>query len=136
MTERMTAQAARDLLAAQAKRSKYGAKRTSLDGISFDSKAEADRYAALKLRERAGAITHLQLQPSYELKIAPDKPIKIRSKGNPGGRRIVYKADFRYFDVERGRVVVEDVKGQDTPLSRLKRAIVEVYYGVVVEIVR
>ncbi len=35
-----------------ARRNKYGAKKTTLDGITFDSKAEARYYAALKQREK------------------------------------------------------------------------------------
>ena len=36
---------------------KFGAKRTTIDGITFDSKLEADRYIQLKLLEKAGKIT-------------------------------------------------------------------------------
>ena len=41
---------------------KYNAKKTELDGIVFDSRKEAGRYAELKLLERAGHIEDLTLQ--------------------------------------------------------------------------
>ena len=36
------------------KKSKYSSAKTDVDGITFDSKKEAEFYAELKLRERAG----------------------------------------------------------------------------------
>ena len=46
---------------------KYHAKRTRLDGLTFDSQKEARRYAELKLLERAGQIHSLRRQVKYEL---------------------------------------------------------------------
>ncbi|MDD3747626.1 MAG: DUF1064 domain-containing protein, partial [Anaerostipes sp.] len=43
--------------------SKYGARKTVIDGITFDSKREAKRYQELKLLEQAGEISYLELQP-------------------------------------------------------------------------
>ncbi len=41
-----------------------------------------------------------------------------------------------YFDeIKRDRITV-DVKGKDTPTSRLKRKLVEALYGITVEVVR
>ena len=48
-------------------RNKYGARKTVIDGITFDSKREAIRYQELKLLERAGEIKDLELQPKYIL---------------------------------------------------------------------
>jgi len=36
---------------------KYGNKKTVVDGITFDSMREANRYRELKLLERAGKVT-------------------------------------------------------------------------------
>ena len=41
---------------------KYHAKKTRLDGLTFDSQKEAQRYAELKLLERAGQIHSLRRQ--------------------------------------------------------------------------
>jgi len=86
------------------------------------------------LLERASEITKLELQPKYEL-VINDKPIKIRSKGYPNGRRSSYKADFRYLDTRTAKTVVEDVKGFDTGASRLRRAVVECIYDIRIEII-
>lgn len=81
---------------------KYRNEPRTIDGIRFDSKAEARRYAELKLLERAGAITELRLQPRYTLldKYTNGKGKRIRA--------ITYTADFEYR--EKGKTIVEDVK--------------------------
>lgn len=104
-----------------AKRSKYGAVKTVLDGIKFDSKAEATYYAGLKQRVKAGEVTDVELQKPY--------PIVINGK-----KITTYKADFAFFDAYEGRQRVIDVKGFDTPVSKLKRKLVAASYGVQVEI--
>ena len=97
-------------------------RKTRLDGITFASQGEANRYCELRLLERSGQISHLELQPVFPL-IVNGQPLRLRSDGYPNGRRAKYVADFRY--VEAGKVVVEDYKAVDTDLSRLKRAILE-----------
>ena len=74
---------------------KYGAKRTFHDGIWFDSKREAMRYAELKLLQQAGKITNLKRQVRYRLVI-----------------ETTYVADFVY--IENDQLVVEDAKGHRT----------------------
>lgn len=112
------------------KKSKYHAQATVVDGIRFASKREASRYGDLKLLVLAGEISKLTLQPKYLLGV-DDAPVLIRSRRCPNGRRAYYLADFKYTD-SRGIEVIEDVKGIDTPVSRLKRAIVEAQYGIVI----
>src|SRR3954466_12209619 len=75
----------------QKRRSKYGAIRTEVDGIVFDSKREAARYQELKALERAGEISGLCLQPSYCLEAPKDH-------GGPSRSSVVgvYRADFAY----------------------------------------
>ena len=98
---------------------KYRAIKTKVDGITFDSKKEANRYSMLKLLQGIGAIEHLELQPEYKVEI--------------NGRKIcTYRADFRYIDKHAkgpdgqfGAMVVEDVKGVKTPVYRLKKKLVE-----------
>lgn len=102
--------------------SKYGNKKTTVDGIVFDSKREADRYRELKLLERAGEIRDLRLQvpfqliPSYEL----------------NGKRVRatnYIADFVYIDTRRQEQVVEDAKGYRTREYNLKKKLFGYRYG-------
>jgi hypothetical protein len=77
-------------------RNKYGAKKTVVDGIKFDSQIEARRYLMLKAMQEADEIYGLELQPSFSLYV----------NGFYIGK---YTADFEYHD-DSGRVV-EDVKG-------------------------
>lgn len=90
-------------------KNKYGAKKVTVDGIQFDSKKEANRYCELKLLERCGAITDLELQKEFELIPAQ------RIDGNVIERAVKYKADFVYK--ENGKIIVEDVKGYRDPSS-------------------
>ncbi len=85
------------------KRGKYGAIRTTVDGINFHSKREASRYKSLKFLESVKRIRNLQLQVKYEFVI---NGYKIGS----------YKADFVYEELEDGEwnPVVEDSKGYRT----------------------
>ena len=96
--------------------SKYHAQPTIVDGIRFDSKAEARRYGELLLLQRAGHIHELELQPPFELHV----------NGIMIGR---YVADFRYLD-EAGKYVVEDVKGVKTPMYRWKQKHMKAQYGI------
>lgn len=48
-------------------RTKYKNKKITIDGITFDSKKEAQRYSELKILERGGKISQLVLQPRFEL---------------------------------------------------------------------
>lgn len=113
---------------AKPKRNKYGAKRTVVDGILFDSKAEAARYGYLKARQEKGEISHLELQPSFKIYDRHGNPIRYDS-----GRQAVYKADFAYFDPAQNKRVVEDVKSKATrtPVYKLKKALVEANFPAV-----
>lgn len=103
------------------KRNKFGAVRVTIDGITFASKAEAEDYKNLKLAESRGKITNLELQPKYDLLV---NGIKIGT----------YKADFKFYDVERKEWVVADRKGFDTAISKRSRKHVKAQYGIEVEI--
>lgn len=113
---------------------KYRNKKVEHDGHKFDSIRECDRYKELKLLSDQGKITSLELQPKFWLKCG-GKDVLMRSDRYPNGRRCSYRADFSFID-DRGDKHVEDVKGMDTNVSRLRRAMVEAEYGVRVEIVR
>lgn len=92
--------------------SKYHARKTTVDGITFDSKGESEEYARLKLLERAGVIQNLKLQPRFLLQEG------FEHEGHKI-RKIEYVADFQY---ERdGKTVVEDYKGMRTDVYKLKR---------------
>lgn len=121
---------------------KYGNKKAVVDGITFDSQKEANRYRELKLLERAGKITGLTLQAEFEL--IPAQYEKFERYGKNGKRlkdgerciekSCVYKADFVY--VADGKLVVEDTKGYRDPSSAgyakfiIKRKLMLWRYGI------
>lgn len=116
------------------RRNKYRAQPVEIDGHRFASTAEARRYTELKALLAAGEITDLELQPAFHI-VIDGRPVRIPSKGYPNGRAVRYLADFRYRTRD-GRVVVEDVKGMDTDVSKLKRALVEAIHQVKVEVIK
>lgn len=105
-------------------RGRYGnVKKPVFDGIRFDSRAEMGRYCDLKLMEQAGVIRDLELQPRFPITIAG---IDIRYAGS--NRHLTYIADFRYFDIEKNKVIIEDKKmqsGHRTDVYKIKRALMQ-----------
>lgn len=101
-------------------RNKYGAHKTELDGITFDSKKEAKRYALLKQLERFGMISDLRRQVSFEL-----QPGYTNNQGKKI-RAITYVADFVYK--QDGKEIVEDTKGFKTKEYQIKRKMFEYKY--------
>jgi hypothetical protein len=106
-----------------AKTNKYRAVATTLDGIRFASKREANYYAELKRRADLGEVYEVQLQPPLILSC---------------GTQVIgtYRGDFQFYDATLKRMRLVDVKGKDTPLSAWKRKHVKAQYGIEVEIVR
>lgn len=109
----------------EVKRTKFGAVRTTVDGITFDSKFEAHRYTELKLMEKAGLIRNLQLQVRFPIIIKEEKVC-------------TYVADFRYDEEQEfaggksWQTVVEDAKGMRTPVYNLKRKLMRAVYGITI----
>ena len=93
---------------------KYGNKKTVVDNIKFDSKKEAKRYTELKILLNAKMIKDLELQPRFLL-------LDKYKQDDKTIRKIEYVADFRYYDNELEKEIVEDVKGMKTPIYKLKK---------------
>lgn len=89
---------------------KYGAVKTTVDGITFDSKAEAAFYQHLCLLQKAGRIGDFKRQCRYVLHAG-----------------IVYVADFVVYRDQQWIAV--DVKGVETVVFKLKRKLYEEDYG-------
>ena len=107
---------------------KLNNKTITVDGIEFQSKKEGNRYCELKVLQRAGKISNLELQKRYELIPAQYETVPTGEvykvgdkKGQPKTKQVcveqsvVYIADFVY--TENGQTVVEDVKGFRDPSS-------------------
>lgn len=116
MTVRMTAKQFRQ----RGRRSKYGNKKVQIDGITFDSKAEARYYSELKIREKAGEILFYRLQPRYRLMDSFEKDGKKH-------RAIDYVADFEIHHKD-GSIEAVDVKGKQTQVFRIKEKMFDKKY--------
>jgi hypothetical protein len=104
------------------KKHKYRAKRETVDGINFASKAEAREYGNLKYQERAGLIRNLKIQPRY--------PLVVNGVGVG-----LYIGDFSFDEKflhtsgeHTWRKVCTDAKGMRLPLYVLKIALARVLY--------
>lgn len=86
---------------------KYHNRKTEIDGMLFDSLAEANRYLELKLLREAGEIQGFTCQPSFVL-----------------GKGIRYRPDFMVKGKD-GNCWVEDVKGFETKEFKLKKRLWE-----------
>lgn len=111
--------------------SKYGAKKTTVNGVKFDSKAEARRWVDLLLLQKSGAITELQRQVMFVL--APPVRLRGEKRSKPELR---YCADFCYREARNYEYVVEDVKGVVTPVFRIKQHLMATVHGISVRITK
>ena len=112
---------------------KYNAKKTVIDGIEFDSKKEARRYAVLKALEDAGKISGLKRQVEFILIPEQREPDTIGSRGGIHKGKLIerkcsYVADFVYM--EDGNLVVEDTKGMRLPDYVIKRKLLLYNHGI------
>lgn len=101
---------------------KYHNRKTEVDGIVFDSKAEAQRYTELIALQNLGVIKNLQLQKSYFL---------VKGGKWENGRKyspVKYVADFVY-ELD-GDLIVEDVKGFKTKEYVIKKKLMKERYGI------
>ena len=89
--------------AEEPKRTKYGNKKTTVDGKTFDSKHEAERWKELQLLLAAGEIVGILPQVAFAL---------------PGG--VTYKADFVILNRD-GTFRVEDAKSSATAKDKVYR---------------
>ena len=105
--------------------SKYNSKKTVVDGQTFDSKKEANRYQELLLLEKAGVIKNLSRQVKFVL-----IPSQRDENGKVVERECSYKADFTYEEEGGIKTVVEDVKGYRTKEYIIKRKLLLYQYGI------
>lgn len=98
---------------------KYRNRKIIVDDYIFDSIQESKRYKELKLLLRAGEISNLELQPHFLLQD------RFKKNGKTY-RKIEYIADFKY--IENGKTIVEDVKGIQTEVFKIKHKLFENKY--------
>ena len=106
-------------------KSKYHSRKQTIDGYVFASKREAQRYLELKMLEKAGEISNLELQKRFEL--IPSQ----RIGGKAVERPCYYVCDFAYC--EGGKQVIEDAKGMKTEVYKIKKKLMLYKYGIAIK---
>ena len=107
--------------------SKYGNRKTEVDGMLFDSRKEAARWCELKLLQKAGEIFELNRQvPFVVIPAQRDENDKLLE------REVKYIADFTYRDRKTGKMTVEDTKSVATKTKEyiLKRKLMLYRFGI------
>ena len=100
---------------------------TIVDGIKFPSKKEAKRYGELKLLEQAGVITDLKTEKTHRKDLTFElQPKFVHFKSGKKIRAINYWGDFSY--VENGQRVIEEVKGFQTAVFKIKWKMLKYHY--------
>ena len=99
---------------------------TTSEGLVFDSKKEAKRWAELQAMQFSGVITDLQRQVKFVLIPTQREPDTIGKRGGIHQGKVIekecaYYADFCYKLADTGELVVEDAKGMRTPEYKIKR---------------
>lgn len=99
-------------------KNKYRAQPVVTDEGRFASKKEYADWCQLKLREKAGLITHLQRQVKFDLSVNAQLVT-------------TFIADAVFF--ENGKRVVVDSKGVQTPVYRLKKKLMRALLNIEVQ---
>ena len=89
---------------------KYGARKKTVEGITFDSTAEALFFVTLRDKQKKGSIKEIETQPKVYLTAA----------------KILYKPDFK-ITFPDGLQVYVDVKGMALPVFNLKKRLWKSY---------
>lgn len=105
------------------RRNKYGAIKTKVDGIVFDSKSEANHYIKLKALQKAGVIKKLKRQVNFPFEITIRNPNNLELVVV---EKLTYRADFVYD--KNGKTIVDEVKGYETSQWKKKRKYFEALY--------
>lgn len=103
---------------------KYHNHKVEMDGYTFDSTKERNRYAELKLMQKAGMIYGLEIQKKFTLIPTQREPDTVGKRGGKHRGKVIerecaYFADFAYYTKE-GDLVVEDVKSEATKTEQYK----------------
>jgi hypothetical protein len=122
------------------KTGKFGAKKTLLDGIKFDSIMESEYYTYLKEEKKAGRVKDFELQPVYVLqeafiKVGDKVYVKSHSDYEKLKKQhkakvtlgIKYISDY-FVTYADGSQLVIDVKGQETADFKIKRKMFDLLY--------
>ena len=121
-------------------KSKYHNTKITRNGITFDSRKEADFYSTLLYREKANEVCDIERQVTFELipnqyetEIIELKSGKTKERKKLVERAIKYIVDFIYFDKLLNQKVYVDVKGLRTKDYIIKRKLMLYMTGIKIE---
>lgn len=97
------------------KRNKFGAIKTKVGDLWFDSKLEARWYQQLKFQEDIGLIEDLKTQEEFDIDVLGVPICK-------------YRSDFTFKDTKTEKEVIADAKGYVTEVFKLKWKLMKVLY--------
>ncbi|WP_103576585.1 DUF1064 domain-containing protein [Campylobacter concisus] len=100
-------------------RNKYHNRKTK----GFDSTKEWRRNQELEIMQRAGEISELNRQVPFVLMPSYTIADETTKQGFRTVREIRYIADFTY--IKNGKRIIEDVKGMQTEVFKIKRKLLE-----------
>lgn len=98
------------------RKSKYGNKQITVDGVLYHSEGEYRRECELKVQQRAGIIKNLKRQVEFSFDINDVHVCK-------------YIADWTYNICDDGTFVVEDWKGFETQEFKIKKKLMIACHG-------
>ena len=101
-------------------RNKYGNKKNK----GFDSAKEWRRNQELEIMQKAGEISELNRQVPFVLMQSYTITDETTKQGFRTIREIRYIADFTYR-LKNGKRIIEDVKGVQTEVFKIKRKLLE-----------
>lgn len=96
-------------------KSKYGNRKVTIDGYTFDSVKESNRYMDLKYMMLTGVIRDLEFQKKFVLDDG------FRDNEGKWHRDFSYVCDFYYYDNEKKEWIIEDVKSEATKKDKVYR---------------
>jgi hypothetical protein len=105
-------------------KNKYNAIKIEVDGIKFDSRAEARRYRDLTILQGAGKISDLETHKKFDL-----IGHVFNRDANKMEKGVSYICDFFYYDKEVEAYVIEDVKGVKTAAYKIKKKLFLLIFG-------
>jgi len=105
---------------------KYQNKKIQVDGITFDSKKEANVYAELKLLLAAGEIEKFDRQVKFIL--VPSQYEVVDGKKKNVELPVTYICDFVVYHKDGEKTVI-DAKGMKTPAYVIKRKLMLSVFG-------
>lgn len=117
-TKRIKGEVAGVVADLKAPTNKFGAQKTVIDGITFDSRHESEVYIGLREQQRAGLIKELRCHV----------PIQLEVNGVHVG---TYEVDFTYVTPEGKRYIDAKGyrKGNAYQMFKLKKALVKAVHG-------